>query len=65
MKKKIWHDIKLMAITMLALIACPTAFYLAIVAEHYVYTVIYLAICILCGAWLFLFELANGRLKGE
>lgn len=60
-KKRDWHDIKLMLITMLALIICPVSFYYALIHN----SAVLLALCIVCGIWLFLFELANGYPKGE
>ena len=60
MKKKDLHDIKLAILTMISLIGCPITFYLAI-TQHYAW----LIATIICGMWLFLFELANGVLKGE
>ena len=60
MKKKDWHDIKLAILTMISLIGCPITFYLAIVKHP-----AWLIATVLCGIWLFLFELANGVLKGE
>lgn len=64
-KQKFIHDLWLIVTTTLALIACPTTFFLAIVAEDVVERVICLIICILAFAWLYMFELANGYPKGE
>jgi hypothetical protein len=59
--KKDWHDIKLMIITVLALITCPVTFYYALIHN----SAVLLAVCILSGGWLFLFQLANGYPKGK
>ena len=64
-RQKFIHDLWLIVTTTLALIACPTTFFLAIVAEDVVERVICLIICILAFAWLYMFELANGYFKVE
>lgn len=64
-EKKFIHNLWLLITTTLALIACPTTFFLAIVAEDVVERVICLIMCILTFAWLYMFELANGYFKGE
>lgn len=64
-KQKFIHDLWLIVTTTLALIACPTTFFLAIVAEDVVERVICLIICILTFAWIYMFQLANGYPKGE
>lgn len=65
MSKKFIHDLWLIVTTTLALIACPTTFFLAIVSEGVVERVICLIICILTFAWLYMFQMANGLPKGE
>lgn len=64
-KQKFIHDLWLIVTTTLALIACPTTFFLAIIAEDVVERVICLIICILTFAWIYMFQLANGYPKGE
>ena len=60
MKKELWHDIILTIITMVALIASPTAFYLALVKHP-----AWLAVTIIGCIWLFFFELANSSVCGK
>ena len=58
MKKELWHDIILTVITMVALMASPTAFYLALVKHP-----AWLAVTIIGSIYLFFFEMANSGVR--